>query len=149
MEVFVRGSRSSSRDWSAAQGVPLSELPPLDEQQKAEAVRGHVTEEAYARSMYAANLTGQKTLRRLAQFGRWLSTKIEERNAASQIKSLDLDTLAGKLEVRALAGGEEIDFEIDEDLVDRLLTAGSEEAEKSICRLLDVYFPQKQIARAS
>jgi len=149
MEIFVRGARSSSQDWSAAQNVPVSELPSLDEKQKAEAKRGHVTEEAYARSLYAASLTQQKTLRRLLQFGRWLNTKIVERCPDGNIEAVCLDTLAGRLEIGASADGEKIDFEIDEDLVDRLLTAGSEEAEKSIYRVLDIYFSQRQIAKAS
>jgi ATP-dependent phosphoenolpyruvate carboxykinase len=149
MEVFVRGSRSSAQDWVRAQEIPLSELPPLDEQQKAAALRENVSEENYARSAYAGHLSQQKLLQRTLHFGRWLNSKVQERNPECQVNSVTLDTWEGKYQVTATANGEPVEFEIDEDLVERFLSTGSAEMEKAIFRLLDVYLPHKQVARAS
>ena len=149
MEVFVRGSRSNTRDWSAAQRASFDELPPLDDRQKTEARRGNVSEEVYARTVFAEQLTQQRLLQRLLKFGTWLNGKVQERNPDVQIEALELDTLGGRIEITLSASGKRFDFEIDEDLVDRFLTAGSAESESSIFRLLEVYVPQQQVAKAS
>jgi hypothetical protein len=149
MEVFVRGARSSSRDWSAAQRAPLDELPQLDNEQKAEARRGNLSEVAYARTLYAQQRTGQTTLQRLLKFGQWLNARVEERNPGFRVERVELDTLSGRIEIALSEGAEAFDFEMDEDLVERFLTAGSSEAESSIFRVLDVYVPRQQVSKAS
>jgi hypothetical protein len=121
----------------------------LDEQQKAEARLTHRSQEDFARSAYAGQLSQQRLLQRMLRFGRWLNAKVEERSPGSQIETVELNTLAGKLEIKTQTDGETVDFEIDEDLVERFLTTGSDEAEKSLFRLLDVFLPQQQVAKAS
>ena len=149
MEVLIRGSRSSRRDWATAQRAPLDQLPQLDERQRAEARRGNVSEEAFARTIFAEQLTQQSLLQRLLRFGRWLNARVQERDPVIQIENLDLDTLAGRIQISLSAAGEKFDFEMDEDLVERFLTTGSSDSESSIFRLLDVYVPRQQIAKAS
>ena len=149
MEVFVRGARSGRQEWAQAHSAPLNDIPPLDDSQKAEARRVNVSEEEFARIAYAEHLWQQRTLQRLLRFGRWLNVKVEERSPGSQIEAVELNTLAGKLVIKAQADRETVDFEIDEDLVERFLTTGSDEAEKSLFRLLDVFLPQQQVAKAS
>jgi len=149
MDVFVRGSRSTARDWAAAQRVSPNDLPQLDEKQRFEAQRGNVSEEVYARTIFAEKLTRERLLQKMLKFGRWLNAKVEERNPGVQIVSVELDTLSGRIEITLSTGGETIEFEMDEDLVEEFLTAGSSESESSIFRLLDVYVPQEQVAKAS
>jgi hypothetical protein len=149
MEVFVRGSRSSAQDWACAQQITAHELPPLDEEQKAAAQREKVSEENYARSAYAGHLSQQRLLQRTLHFGRWLNARVEERNPVCHVGSITLDIWQGRYQVSVLGGEDPLDFEIDEELVERFLTTGSAELEKAIFRLLDVYLPQKQVARAS
>jgi len=149
MDVFIRGSRSNTRDWATAQRVSSDELPQLDEKQKEEARRGNVSEEVYARTIFAERITQQRLLQRLLKFGTWLDSKVKERNPSVRIEAVELDTLAGKIEITLSGNGERFDFEIDEDLIERFLTTGSADAESSIFRLLDVYVPQQQVAKAS
>jgi hypothetical protein len=149
MDILVRGSRSNTRDWATAQRAISNELPQLDEKQKAEARRGNVSDEAYARTIFAEQLTRQRLMQRLLKFGLWLNARIEGRNPGVRIASVELDTLAGRIEITLSEGGEKFDFEIDEDLVERFLTSGSAESESAIFRLLDVYVPQQQEAKAS
>jgi hypothetical protein len=149
MEVLIRGSRSSRRDWATAQRASLDELPQLDERQKAEARRGNVSEEVFARTIFAEQLTQQSLLQRLLRFGRWLNARVKERDPGAQIESLELDTLAGRIQIVLSAAREKFDFEMDEDLVERFSTTGSAESESSIFRLLDVYVPRQQVAKAS
>ena len=149
MEVFVRGARSSSQDWSAAQRVPLNELPVLDEQQKAEARRGNVSEETYARTLYAQQLTGQATLRRLLKFGQWLEAKARDRDSSASIESVALDTLGGKIRICGKGEAEQFLFDLDEEMIDRFLLTGAADLERSIQRVLEIFVPLERTAKAS
>jgi hypothetical protein len=149
MEVYVRGARSSSRDWVRAQEIPASELPPLDEKQRAAARRENISEERYARTVYAQQLTGQATLRRLQKFGHWLEGKIQERNSGGRIDSIELDTFSGKLHIEGVTGKEPYSFELDEDLVERFLTTGDADLESGILRVAEIFMPRDRVAKAS
>jgi hypothetical protein len=127
----------------------LSEIPPLNDNQKAEAQRGNISEEEFARIAYAEHLWQQKILQKILRFGRWLNGKVAERNPGVQIVRVQLDTLSGRIVIALSEGDETFDFEMDEDLVEKFLTTGSSESENSIFRLLDVYVPREQIAKAS
>ncbi len=149
MEVLVHGTRSSTQDWIRAQQVPLSELPLLDEEQKAEARLMHRSEEGYARSIYAAQLTQRATLQRMMKFGHWLGARIEERKPDSSVESVELDTWSGKLQIQGTTGGEPFLFNLDEDMVERFLTTGAADLESSIFRVLEIFLPELKVARAS
>jgi len=149
MDISVKGSRSSAQDWVRAQQIPLSEIPPLDEQQKAVARQMRLSEEDYARSAYAGQLSQQELLQRTLRFGRWLNARVEERNADSRVDAVELDTWSEKLKVRVLVGQESVFFEVDEELVERFMSTGSAELERSVFRLLEVNLPQQRVARAS
>jgi hypothetical protein len=149
MDVFVRGERPNTQDWIRARQAPLTALPLLDEEQKAEAQLMRRSEEDYARGAYAGQLSQQRLLQRTLRFGRWLNKKAGERDPCAGIESVTLDTLLGKFEICAQTGSEGFEFEMDEDLVNRFLAAGSADAEKSINRILDVFLPEERMARAS
>jgi hypothetical protein len=149
MDISVRGSRSSAQDWVRAQQIPASQLPPLDEEQKAAARRENVSEENYARSIYAARLTEQKLLQRMLKFGRWLNARIEERDPKASIDAVELDTWTGKLRISGKSGTDPFFFDLDEDLVERYLITGAADLERSIQRVLEIFVPIERAARAS
>jgi hypothetical protein len=149
MDVFVRGSRSSAQDWRRAQQIPLSEIPPLNEEQKAAARRENVSEENYARSAYAARLTEQATLQKLKKFGQWLGAKVERWNPGSCIDLVELDTWSGKYLIQGKTGTEPFSIELDEDLVERFLTTGAADLERAIFRVLEIFVPIEKEAKAS
>lgn len=149
MEIYVRGTRSSSRDWARAQEIPASEIPPLDEGERAAARRENIPDETYARTIYAQQLTGQATLQRLLKFGQWLEGKVGERNSYGRIDSIELDTFSGKLHIEGATGEEPFSFELDEDMVERFLTTGTAELERAILRVLEIFVPIERTAKAS
>lgn len=149
MEVFVRGARSSSRDWSIAQRVPSSELPQLSEEQKAEARRGNVSDESYARTLYAQELTGKATLQRLLAFGRWLEAKLEEMSPGCKISSVELTTWDGKLWIRGENDHDTFSFDLDEEVVERFLTTGAADLEGAILRVAKIFVPRVRVTKAS
>ena len=139
MEVYVRGSRSSSLDWVRAQELPANELPPLDEKQKERARRNNVPEEAFARTEYAQQLTAQATLQWLLKFGQWLEGQIEELGSDGKIRSIELDTWSGKIHVEGVTGSEQFSFALEEDVVERFLSTGASELEAAILRVLKIF----------
>ena len=149
MEVFVRGARSSRREWEQAHNAPLSEIPPLSDSQKAEARRGNISEEELARITYAEHIWQQREAQKILRFGAWLNEKVEERNSEYRIDAIELDTLAGKFQIAAQTDQGVIEFEMDEDLVDRFMATGSGELESAILRVLDVNLPKGWVAKAS
>ncbi len=149
MEVYVRGARSSARDWLAAQRVHSSELPKLDDEQKAEAQRGNIPEETFARTVYAQQLTGQATLQRLLVFGRWLEAKIEGISPGCKIDTVELTTWDGMLHVQGKDGSDAFSFDLNEDLVERYLTTGAADLESAILRVVEIFVPRDRVAKAS
>jgi len=149
VEVYVRGARSSTRDWLAAQRVPSNELPKLDDEQKAEARRGNIREEAFARTVYAQQLTGQATLHRLLAFGRWLEAEIEGISPGSKIDSVELTTWDGMLHIQGKNGYDAFSFDLNEDLVERFLTTGAADLESAILRVAEIFVPRDRVAKAS
>jgi len=149
MEVFVRGSSSSMQDWLRAQQIPANELPVLDDDQKAAAKHLGIPEEDYARSVYAGRLAQEELLQKLLRFGRWLDTRIQERDPASTVESVDLDVWSEKIRVLGKSGGESFFFDLDEDLVERFLLTGATDLEKAILRVVEVFTPAQKAARAS
>jgi hypothetical protein len=109
----------------------------------------NVSEEDYARSAYAGRLSQQKLLQMTLSFGRWLNAKIQERSVGDRVETIELDTWSGKFQAKVLAGREIIEFGISEDLVERFLTTGSAESERSLLRLLEIFLPQERAVRAS
>jgi hypothetical protein len=132
-----------------AQQTPADQLPPLDEQQKAEARLMHRSEEAYARTVYAQQLTGQATLQRLLKFGQWLDARIEGINSECRIDSVELNTWEGMLHIQGKSEYDSFFFELDEDVVERFLTTGSADLEAAILRVVEIFLPRGKVARAS
>jgi hypothetical protein len=140
MDISVRGSRSSAQDWARAQLVPLSELPLLNEEEKAVARKMNLSDEDYARSAFAGQLSEQELLQRTLGFGKWLGARVEERSPDSHVIAVQLDTWEEKFRIRISSGKQSVVFAVDEELVERFLTTGSPELEKSLLRCLTFMF---------
>jgi hypothetical protein len=121
----------------------------LDDEQKAEARRGNVPEEAFARTMYAQHLTGQATLQRLLAFGRWLEAKIAGMNPDCKIDSVELTTWDGMLHIQGKNGYDAFSFDLNEDVVERFLTTGAADLESAILRAAEIFVPRDKVAKAS
>jgi hypothetical protein len=149
MEVFVRGSSSSAEDWLRAQQAPLNELPELDEDQKVVARKLQISEEDYARSAYAGQLAQRELLQKMLRFGKWLDARIQERDPASVVESVDLDVWNEKVRVHGKSGGEPFFFDLSEDLVERFLLTGGADLERAIFRVVEIFVLAQRAARAS
>jgi hypothetical protein len=149
MQITVEGSRSSSDDWFRAQQLPASELPALSDEQRTVAEKLGISAEAYARSAKAGELSREELLTKTEAFGQLLEKKLRERSASVFIDSIVLLTFEGKFRVTAVAGGKEIRFQIDEELVDDLLQSGDPELEGRLDRVIDLNLPNSEAARAS
>ncbi|HTF62550.1 MAG TPA: hypothetical protein VK638_07545 [Edaphobacter sp.] len=149
MEVVVTGWRSSNQDWSRAQQWPLQDLPPLTAEQKTVAHKLGISEEDYARSAYAGELSRQELIEKAERFGRLIESQIREIRANSSVEEVVLKTFDGKFQVLALVDGHKVRLEMDEDMVDDLLRSGSGELETRLKRIIDFNLPVSGSARAS
>jgi hypothetical protein len=149
MRVMVDGSRSTSDDWLRSQHLHASELPALSDEQKSVAEKLGISAEDYARSAKAGELSRQDLVAKTEAFGKLLETKMRERVADASVDSIVLHTFDGKYRVIATAGGREVRFQIDEEMVDDLLQSGSKEIEARLQRIVELSLPESEAARAS
>src|SRR5579863_554220 len=135
MQIAVDGIRTSIADWRAAQNLPAERLPSLSPAQRETARKLHISEADYARSVFAAQGTGEKLLQKTERFARWLEAALEHKAPGTEIKTVLLNTWDGKFEVAAARNGAPLFFKVDEDLVDSLFESGSPDAEHRLGRI--------------
>ena len=143
MEVIVEGSRSSSQNWLRAQTMPPEELPLLSPEQKELAGRQGISEETFARSAKARELSLPELVSKSETVGRLIETLVREKFSSVCVKEIVLITFHGIFEVGLEIDGAPVYLKVNEDLVDSLLQSGSEESEKRIRRVVDLHMPPK------
>lgn len=141
MQVFIEGSRSSSREWMLAQSMPAEELAPLSPEQKKVAQQLGIPEEAAARSMKARELSLPELAYKAETTGRFVETVLREQDAKALVEEITLATLHGRLELRAQVQGRRVYLSISEDLVDEMLQTGSEESEHKLRKIVHLNLP--------
>ena len=148
MQVIVEGWRSSSSDWLKAQQLSPEELPPLSPEQKDVAEKLGISEEDYARSTKAGELSRQELQAKAEAFGTFLESRLRKRVADASIQSVLLQTFDGRVRIAGTAAGREFRLQIDEELVDNLMQSGSSELEERLQRIIDLGVPAPE-AKAS
>ena len=138
MQVFIEGSRSSSRDWMLAQTMPADQLPPLSLEQKQVAQQLGISEEAAARGVKARELSLPGLAHKAETVGRFVETVLRERFAEAFVEEVTLATLHGRIEVRAQVQRRGVYLCISEDLVDEMLQTGSEESERKLRKIIQL-----------
>jgi hypothetical protein len=128
MDIQVEGSRTTDQAWLAAHASPVESLPPLTEEGMREADRLHVPRESYLRTAYAEELSLPALTELVERYGLAIEKVIRQRFPQASITSIRLTTWKGRLEISVRAGLQAARFEIEEDLVERLLTTGSAES---------------------
>jgi hypothetical protein len=149
MRVIVTGWRSSNEDWLQAQQQPVQELPRLSGDQKATAAKLGISEEDYARSVYASELSRRELSAKGERFGELLQTVMRERRPDASVHTIELRTFDGTFQIVAIAGNRDVRFRIGEELVDNLLGSGSKELEANLARIVDLNLPSTGTMRAS
>jgi hypothetical protein len=140
MDVVISGSRSSSNDWHASNLVPVSELTPLTPEQKEVVRKLGISEEGYARSVFAEHLTRVELEQRARRLGALIERWCEARIPKVSVTQVWLKTFEGRFRVELASEGHvELVF-LEEEVVDDLFDSGSERAEHQLRRAVELAF---------
>ncbi len=149
MDIHVDGYRSTNENWLLAQNVASQELPPLTQEQREVAKDLGLSPDAYARSLFAGDLTRGELQQRSEAVAHLVNRWLERNAVRGDVKAIWLKTFEGKFRVDVQNAGRTVLVFIDEDVIDGILASGSSESQRQFERILDANFGMKEQARAS
>jgi|SRR5665213_3959641 len=149
MDIRIDGNRSSAENWMLAQNASKELLPALDDAEKTVADQMGISHEAYARSMYAVDLTRNELKEKVER-----ATRLIERIAQSKVPGLTVDsawlkTLDGKFRFDFGLNRSRAAIWVAEDLVDKFLESGSRTMEEQLARIVESGLPASWTVKAS
>lgn len=149
MDIRIDGNRSSSESWLESHRIPLEELPGISEDEQRVAERLAISHEDYRRSKYASELTKKQLELRAMKVCQLVESWLRSHHVRAEIKAVWLKTFDGKYRIDVdVDGGTQL-VVITEDLMDDILDAGSQEAQRSFDRVLTANFGLREVAQAS
>jgi hypothetical protein len=137
MEIAVQGWRAYPAGWQAVRGIPGTDLPALTAEQREVARKLGISEEDYARSALAGQRTQEILSQKTERLARFLEQRIESSRLPVRINRVVLVAVEQKFTVELEIKGRPVFLRSNESLVDDFFDSGSEEAEKSLGRVLD------------
>jgi hypothetical protein len=149
MEIRVDGNRSSIENWARAQAAPPQELPKLTEEQRIVAGKLGLSDESYARSLYAGDLERKNLEKKARQAAQLIERLASQRIPGLRVDDVWLKTFDRKLRFDVVLNGSSALIFVSEDLIDELFENGSTSAEEQIARIIDVSLPESWMVRAS
>jgi len=149
MNIAIQGSRSSNESWMTAQQLPFDQVPHLTPEEMAEASNTGILPEDLARIQYAIRLTDEELKQKVMKISRLIERWMADNNISGQIQQGILNTLQGKLRFEFDHQSGPSVVEIDEKLVDDILSRGSREAAEALARLLAFNLGDAKLAVAS
>ncbi len=149
MEIRIDGNRSSSENWLESHRIPVQELPAISEDEQRVAEKLAISAEDYRRSKYASELTKKQLELRAMKVGQLVGSWLRSHHVKAEIKAVWLKTFDGKYRIDVDVDGVAQSVIITEDLMDDILDAGSQEAQRSFDRVLTSNFGLHEVAQAS
>jgi hypothetical protein len=101
MEIIIEGWRAGGQERKEAASVPVSELPPLNTEQKSVAKKMGISEEDYARSAYAGKRNQDRLIEKTRRFAEILGERLQSLSEGARIDRVRLVTI--KVQHRAFA----------------------------------------------
>lgn len=141
--IAVDGMRFSAKGLDEAHSIPVNELPPLSDPQREAAKSMGISEEEYARSLVAGERTWTVLLEKTERLANFLQQRLTLFANNVKLGSVILRTFEDKFDVEVLLHGQVVHLSIRESVVDDLFEAGSEEAESSLNRILELALPRQ------
>jgi hypothetical protein len=124
MEIVIDGWRAGGEERREAAGAPLSQLPPLTEEQKAVAKKMGISEVDYARSVYAGRLNQQRLIEKATRFSAIMEDRLKLRVPGAHIDRIRLLTIEHEYRIEIYVEGKKVLFRVAEDMVDDFMEKG-------------------------
>ena len=137
-KIVVDGMRFSASGSDEARSIPKDELPPLSDPQRAAAKNMGVSEEAYARSLVAGERTWDLLLDKTRRLADFLQQRVTQLAKEAKLETVTLRTFEERFDVEIRLIDQVLPVRIRESVVDDLFEAGSEQAERSLNRVLEL-----------
>jgi hypothetical protein len=145
--ISVEGMRFSASSSEEAQSIPKNELPPLSDPQREAAKKMGLSEEAYARSLVAGERTWNALLEKTKRLAEYLQQSVMKLAKDAKLETVILRTLEEKFDIDIRLGDRVLPVRVREELVDDFFETGSEQAERSLNRVLEVSLPASSFPR--
>lgn len=145
IRIGVDGMRTGTKEWSQAQAIPTSDLPPLSDPQRRAAQKMGIPEEDYARSFVAGEKTANWLLSKTQRLANLLQEYSKPVNSAAKLETIVLRTFEERFDVEFSVEGRVIPIRIRESVVDDLFEAGSAQAEQDLKRILETGLQQQVV----
>jgi len=136
IRIGVDGMRTGANEWSQAQAIPTSDLPPLSDPQRRAAQKMGISEEEYARSFVAGEKTANWLLGKTQRLAGLLQEYVKQVNSTAKLETIILRTFEERFDVEFSVEGRIVPIRIRENVVDDLFEAGSAQAEQDLRRIL-------------
>jgi len=149
MDIRIDGNRSTAENWMLAQNASKELLPALSEAQKTVADELRTSHEAYARSVYAVDLSRNDLVAKAERAGRAIERIAQRKVPGIAVDSVWLKTFAGKFRFDLNLDRNHTAMWVNEDVIDELLESGSRTAEEQLARVVEYSLPTDWIAKAS
>ncbi len=150
MQMFVEGPRFTSQTLMQAQAAAPELLPVLTDQQKRIAQDLRLSEDAYARDVYAGLLAEPEWTSVIERLGFLLRSLLDKYLPAASIRSITWQTSREMFRVAADHGGRLVEFSIREGVVNDLFSGGDKEALDRLGRIVEMaslpYVAQQRVS---
>jgi hypothetical protein len=100
IELILRGypSRKRFAEWQQANSLPESELPALSDDQRERAQRLHISERDLAVAVKAAELAGDRALKKMERVGNIIARAVKDRDPEAELTTVLWDFYEQKFE---------------------------------------------------
>lgn len=130
MEIIIEGWRAGGEERREA--ASARKLPALTDAQRSAARRMGISEEDYARSVYAGKLNQQRLLEKTDRFAEILKVRLRSVAPAAVIQRIRLDTIKREYRIEIYVEGKKVLFRVAEDMVDDFMERGFAETRRKI-----------------
>ena len=138
MQIILEGSRFTDRSWLQAHQAPVEMLPHLSEADTDFARRHGVSDEEYARKLYAGLLSEPELAALVERLGLVLAGFLGDFLPGAVVVSITMQTARGMFSVVADHGGRDFSFSVRESVVNDLFEGGDAAALDKLRRIVEL-----------
>ena len=132
MEIIIDGWRAGGEERREAASAPVYQLPVLTDEQKAVARKMGISEEDYARSVYAGRRNQERLIEKTRRFSAILEDRLKLKMPGAHIERIRLLTIEHEFRIEIYIEGRKVIYRVAEDMVDDYMEKGFAEVGQKI-----------------
>jgi hypothetical protein len=132
MEIIIDGWRAGGEERREAASAPFYQLPALTDEQKTVAKKMGISEEDYARSVYAGRRNQERLIEKTRRFSAILEDRLKSKAPGAHIERIRLLTIEHEYRIEIYIEGKKVLYRVAEDMVDDFMEKGFAEVGQKI-----------------